>query len=128
MKTFPELDKLLWKSEVISMEGGYPFPELIWLRPVHMTLGMSLVFVLLTVVFQKVRLFNLFSVTVISMLCSVVSAVTLYASGYIVDEYLGGDEVSFFMFLANLGLSVLNMMIYWGRNSILTYETVNPKK
>lgn len=93
------------------------FPTFIFLRPVYITFIVALVLVLLIVVLQRKNLLNLFSIFSISAICSCVSAVTLYSSGYIVDEYnLGGDEVSFYMFLAIVGLSMLNVIIYHIRN------------
>jgi len=93
--------------------GSYVFPEFIFLRPVFLTFILALLLVMVIVVFQRKKLFNLFSVSFISILCSCVSALAIYASGYIVDEYnLGGDEISFFMFLATVALSILNVLIY----------------
>ncbi|MDQ0888868.1 putative effector of murein hydrolase [Paenibacillus sp. V4I9] len=98
--------------------GSYVFPEFIFLRPVFVTFILALLVVMVIVVFQKKKLLNLFSVLFISSICCSVSALTIYASGYIVDEYnLGGDEISFFMFLAIVALSILNILIYLSKNN-----------
>ena len=48
-----------------------------------------------------------FSLWFISVLCIGVSAITLFMSGFIVDEYnLGGDPQSFCMFIALVVLVV----------------------
>lgn len=50
------------------------------------------------------------------ILCIGVSAITLFMSGFIVDEYnLGGDAQSFCMFIAIGCISGLNVIIYYRR-------------
>lgn len=62
---------------------------------------------------QRKYLINGFSLVFILLICLVTSAVTLFASGFIVDEYnLAGDEQSFYMFLIIVGLCIINYIVY----------------
>ncbi len=91
-----------------------PFPEFIYLRPIFIAFIIILVFVSATVSFQrKNKLLNHFSFYSITFICLLIPTITLTASGYIVDEYgLGGDAVSFDMWIAIVGLSVLNTFVF----------------
>ena len=74
------------------------------------------ILVMLIVSIQKKELINEFSLWFISILCVGVSAITLFMSGFIVDEYnLGGDSVSFDMFIGIVCISGLNFIIYYRR-------------
>ena len=74
------------------------------------------ILVMLIVSTQKKELINAFSLWFISILCIGVSAITLFMSGFIVDEYnLGGDAQSFCMFIAIGCISGLNLIIYYRR-------------
>ncbi len=71
---------------------------------------------MLIVLRQKKELINEFSLWFISILCVGVSAITLFMSGFIIDEYsLGGDGQSFSMFIAIGCISGLNFVIYYRR-------------
>ena len=72
---------------------------------------------MLIVSIQKKERINEFSLWFISILCIGVSAITLFMSGFIVDEYnLGGDSLSFDMFIGIVCISGLNFIIYYRRN------------
>ena len=74
------------------------------------------ILVMLIVLRQKKELINEFSLWFISVLCIGVSAITLFMSGFIVDEYnLGGDPQSFCMFIVIGCISGLNFIIYYRR-------------
>lgn len=93
------------------------FPTFVFLRPVYIAFIVTLVLVLLIVLIQRKKVLKLFSVFSISAICSIIAAITLYSIGYIVDEYnLEGDVISFIMFLAVIGLSSLNVIVYFINN------------
>ena len=74
------------------------------------------ILVMLIVSTQKKELINEFSLWFISILCIGVSAITLFMSGFIVDEYnLAGDAQSFNMCIAIGCISGLNFIIYYRR-------------
>lgn len=87
--------------------------EFVYLRPVFKCILVASILVMLIVLRQKKELINEFSLWFISILCVGVSAITLFMSGFIVDEYsLGGDAQSFSMFIAIGCISGLNFIIY----------------
>ncbi|MDM5317121.1 hypothetical protein QUF49_14025 [Fictibacillus sp. b24] len=90
------------------------FPEFIYLRPIFIAFIIILFLVLGAVSIQrKNKLLNQFSFYSITFICLLISTITLTASGYIVDDYgLGGDEVSFYMWMAIVGLSALNTFVF----------------
>ncbi|MDF2066851.1 hypothetical protein [Bacillus sp. Cr_A10] len=91
----------------------YQFPEFIYLRPVFIGFIIILLVLLFGVIFLNKNIVNLFSVVSITFICTSVSAITLYSSGYIVDEYnLAGDPISFYMFFVILVLAFLNLIIF----------------
>ncbi|MCR6784949.1 MULTISPECIES: hypothetical protein [Bacillus cereus group] len=90
--------------------------EFVYLRPVFKSILATSILVMLIVLRQKKELINEFSLWFISVLCIGVSAITLFMSGFIVDEYnLGGDVQSFNMFIAIGCISGLNFIIYYRR-------------
>ncbi|KQL35982.1 hypothetical protein [Psychrobacillus sp. FJAT-21963] len=94
----------------------YQFPEFIYLRPVFIGFIIILLVLLFGVIFLNKNIVNLFSVVSITFICTSVSAITLYSSGYIVDEYnLAGDPISFYMFFVILVLAFLNLIIFMTR-------------
>ncbi|ALC85479.1 hypothetical protein AM499_06375 [Bacillus sp. FJAT-22090] len=94
----------------------YQFPEFIYLRPVFIGFIIILLVLLFGVIFLNKNIVNLFSVVSITFICISVSAITLYSSGYIVDEYnLAGDPISFYMFFVILVLAFLNLIIFMTR-------------
>ena len=85
--------------------------EFVYLRPVFKSILAASILVMLIVLRQKKELINEFSLWFISVLCIGVSAITLFMSGFIVDEYnLGGDPQSFCMFIAIGCISGLNSL------------------
>ena len=94
----------------------YQFPEFIYLRPVFIGFIIILLVLLFGVIFLNKNIVNLFSVVSITFICTSVSAITLYSSGYIVDEYnLAGDPISFYMFFIILVLSIVNLLVFTTR-------------
>lgn len=90
--------------------------EFVFLRPVFKCVLAASILVMLIVSTQKKELINAFSLWFISILCIGVSAITLFMSGFIVDEYnLCGDAQSFCMFIAIGCISGLNLIIYYRR-------------
>jgi len=59
------------------------------------------------------RFINWFAFRFILSICFLIPAMLLYMGGYIVDEFgLGGDPVTFDMFLIIAGLCVVNLIVY----------------
>lgn len=66
----------------------------------------------------KIKVINAFTIASISIISIFVSAQVLFYIGIIADEInLGGDPVSFYMFLIILGLGCSNPIIYFYRHS-----------
>ncbi|MEK5113745.1 hypothetical protein ABEX39_16100 [Bacillus albus] len=90
--------------------------EFVFLRPVFKSILAASILVMLIVSIQKKELINAFSLWFISILCIGVSAITLFMTGFIVDEYnLAGDAQSFSTFIAIGCISGLNFIIYYRR-------------
>ncbi|PGS97456.1 hypothetical protein COC98_12965 [Bacillus anthracis] len=90
--------------------------EFVFLRPVFKCILAASILVMLIVSIQKKELINAFSLWFISILCIGVSAITLFMTGFIVDEYnLAGDAQSFSTFIAISCISGLNFIIYYRR-------------
>lgn len=92
--------------------------EFIFLRPVFIVIMIALIVLLIIISLQKTKIINLFSLLFILFICAIVSAITLYMSGYIVDAYgLAGDSAIFFMFLVIIGLCFVNLFVYTTRTN-----------
>ncbi|KZE69250.1 hypothetical protein AWM68_03000 [Fictibacillus phosphorivorans] len=91
-----------------------PYPEFIYLRPIFIAFIIILFIVLAAISIQRKNKFlNHFSFYSITLICLIIPTITLTASGYIVDDYnLGGDEISFYMWMAIVGLSVFNTFVF----------------
>lgn len=108
------LNMLIFRCNVLEKEKE--MEEFVYLRPVFKSILAASILVMLIVLRQKKELINEFSLWFISVLCIGVSAITLFMSGFIVDEYnLGGDPQSFCMFIAIGCISGLNFIIYYRR-------------
>lgn len=108
------LNMLMFRCNVLGK--GERDGEFVYLRPVFKSILAASILVMLIVLRQKKELINEFSLWFISVLCIGVSAITLFMSGFIVDEYnLGGDVQSFNMFIAIGCISGLNFIIYYRR-------------
>ncbi|REJ09041.1 hypothetical protein [Halobacillus trueperi] len=85
----------------------------VMLRPVFILLVLVSILVTIFLIFQKeekVSGWTLFFVTSMSL---IIGSVCLYSSGYIVDEFgLGGDPVSFYLYIALFPVSLLNILLY----------------
>lgn len=98
------------------LEKEKQMEEFVYLRPVFKSILAASILAMLIVSTQKKELINEFSLWFISILCIGVSAITLFMSGFIVDEYnLSGDAVSFNMFIGIGLISGLNFIIYYRR-------------
>ncbi|MCP3738133.1 hypothetical protein [Rossellomorea sp. BNER] len=89
------------------------------LRPIFITfLIVSLILFLIVILPRtKNKRINGFTVTSLSIISILISAQVLFYDGVIVDELnLGGDAVSFYMFLAIVVFSILNPIIYFVRH------------
>lgn len=89
------------------------------LRPIFVTfLIVSLILLVIIILPRtKNKVINGFTVACISILSILVSAQILFYCGIIVDEInLGGDAVSTYLFLAIAVISILNLIIYFGRH------------
>lgn len=81
--------------------------EFVYLRPVFKSILAASILVMLIVLRQKKELINEFSLWFISVLCIGVSAITLFMSGFIVDEYNLGEIHNRFVCLLRLVVLVV---------------------
>ncbi|WP_203364286.1 hypothetical protein [Bacillus sp. REN10] len=96
------------------------FATFAYLRPVFFSFIVILSLLLLTVIFHKYTEKAVNGLFVISICAISVfsSALLLYLEGIIVDELnLGGDEVTFYLFISVVSLSVANVVIYFWKHS-----------
>ncbi len=94
------------------MDGAEVFSNF---RPIYMLFIVILLLSVLIAIFQRkgVYLLGGFARITISLLCSVVSAFLTYQIGILSDELgVGGDPVSFMMFVAVVILSIVNVIIF----------------
>ncbi|VEF46973.1 group-specific protein [Bacillus freudenreichii] len=102
----------------------YQVQEFIYLRPAFIAVIIFL-FALLTLIFSRKRFLTRFSFFSILFICFSVSSILLISSGYIVDAYgLGGDAPSFYMWLAIVGLSVINIFVFLRKESLNSTRAV----
>lgn len=91
----------------------------ILLRPIFSTiLVISLIlFIMLLIPRFNSKIINGFTVLSLSAFSILVSGQLLFYNGIIVDEIgLGGDPISFFIFLAIVGMGIINLIIYFYKN------------
>lgn len=94
------------------MDGAEVFSNF---RPIYTLFIVILLLSVLIVIFQRKRVYLLggFARITLSLLCSVVSAFLTYQIGILSDELgVGGDPVSFMMFIAVVILSIVNVIIF----------------
>ncbi|MFD2444565.1 hypothetical protein ACFSO7_11365 [Bacillus sp. CGMCC 1.16607] len=88
-------------------------------RPILISFIVLLMIFLLASIFYKGKhklIIRAFMV-IVSLICTILSAKYMWDIGIIADEKgIGGDPVSFFMFLFIVGLSILNFIIVSFRN------------
>ncbi|SNT54630.1 hypothetical protein SAMN05444672_14621 [Bacillus sp. OK838] len=87
-----------------------------WSRLVFITFIISLIVISIILLVQRNRnnIVNGFTISIISIISLIVSGINLIITGYIADELnLAGDIISSNMFLIILGLSILNLFIYF---------------
>jgi hypothetical protein len=90
------------------------------LRPTLITILIVSLLLFIKVIFpkEKIKIINGFTIVSISIISIFISAQVLFYIGIIADEInLGGDPVSFNMFLIILGLSCINSIIYFYRHN-----------
>ncbi|RRN67112.1 hypothetical protein EI200_23800 [Peribacillus simplex] len=92
-----------------------------FLRLVFITLIISLIIISIILLAKKrSNLVNGFTVSITSIMSIIVSGINLIIMGYIADELnLAGDVISFYMFLIILGLSIVNLFIYFKKTVFL---------
>jgi hypothetical protein len=95
-----------------------------FLRLVFITFIISLIVISVILLVQRKRnnFVNGFTVSIISIISIIVSGIILIIEGYIADELnLAGDAITSYMFFVILGLSILNLFIYFkNKNRIIS--------
>ena len=95
-----------------------------FLRLVFITFIISLIVISVILLVQRKQnnFVNGFTVSIISIISIIVSGIILIIEGYIADELnLAGDAITSYMFLVILGLSILNLFIYFkNKNRIIS--------
>ncbi|MGG0823542.1 hypothetical protein ABE099_11725 [Paenibacillus turicensis] len=93
------------------VDGAY-----IGFRPIYILFILLLVCSLFAMAFFKRKIINGFTVISFSVTFLFVSALLLYQTGIIVDELgIGGDPISFVMFIAIACLALFNPIYYYRR-------------
>lgn len=95
------------------------------LRPVFSTILIATLLLFLIIVIPKLKnkMINGFTVVSMTAISALVSGQLLYYSGIIVDEIgLGGDPVSFYLFLAITGTGFINLVIYFSTHGNIRRE------
>lgn len=93
-----------------------------WSRLVFSTFIISSLVISIVLLVQRNRnsMVNGFTITLVSFISIIVSGINFIIIGYIADELnMAGDIVSFNMFLVVLGLSILNLFIYFKKKKDL---------
>jgi len=91
-----------------------------YFRPIYIAIIIVLLLLLLFSIFYKwkYRLIIGITMSIVSLFSIMISAYYLAEIGIIADEKnMGGDPVSFNMFLLIVGLSILNPVIFMKRNT-----------
>ncbi|WP_253275508.1 hypothetical protein [Rossellomorea aquimaris] len=87
-----------------------------WSRLVFSTFIISLLVISIVLLVQRNwnSMVNGFTITLFSCISIIISGINFIIIGYIADELnMAGDIASFYMFLVVLGLSILNLFIYF---------------
>ena len=115
-----------WREvEMYTYESFETLGVFTLLRPIFITIlvvSLLLFFVIIIPKFKN-KVINGFTVLVLSVISILVSGQLLFYHGIIVDEIgLGGDPVSFYIFLAIVGIGILNLIIYFSRRGRINKE------
>ena len=89
-------------------------------RPIFVTFVILCLILFINVILPKTKskIVNGFTVTSLSIVSIIVSGQLLFDIGIIADEInLGGDPVSFYMFIVIVGFGLINPVIYFIRHS-----------
>ncbi|ADU28881.1 hypothetical protein [Evansella cellulosilytica] len=91
----------------------YEIPNVIFLRPVFIVFIIILCALLIFSIVQKREIVNMFSIVSITVISVVISALCLYATGYIADEYgAGSDATSTILCMVVALLALINVIVY----------------
>ncbi|GAA4830816.1 hypothetical protein GCM10023310_04890 [Paenibacillus vulneris] len=88
-------------------------------RPIYLLLIIVLIVSVLVMLFQKKHypLVNGFTISLILCICLIVSGFMTYQIGILSDALsMGGDPVSFIMFIIVAILSVISLLVYLGKS------------
>jgi hypothetical protein len=89
-----------------------------YLRPIFITFIILLILLFIAILQNnKQKLVNTFSVFSISVISVLISGITLFIEGSIVDNLnLSGDSVSTYLFFIIVILCVVNLFLYFRKN------------
>lgn len=88
------------------------------LRPTFITILAVSLFIFFMIIIPKFnnKMINGFTVLSLSAISILVAAQLLFYEGFFVDEIgLGGDSVSFYLFLAIAGMGIINLTLYFSK-------------
>ncbi|WLR57390.1 hypothetical protein LC048_11355 [Mesobacillus subterraneus] len=105
----------MYTTETFVTDGVFTL-----MRPIFFTLLILSILLFILIISRKLRgkLLNGFSVVSLSIILGVITVQVTYYDAIIVDEIgLGGDPTTFFLALINLGISILNPMLFFWLNS-----------
>lgn len=85
-----------------------------YLRPIFITFIVLLILLFIAILqSNKQKLVNAFSVFSISLISVIISGITLFIEGSIVDDLnLSGDSVSTYLFFVIVILCIVNLFLY----------------
>jgi hypothetical protein len=89
-----------------------------YLRPIFITFIVLLILLFIAILqSNKQKLVNAFSVFSISLISVIISGITLFIEGSIVDDLnLSGDSVSTYLFFVIVILCIVNLFLYFRKS------------
>ena len=119
--------KMNWREvEMYTYESFETLGAFTLLRPIFITFLVVSLLLFFVIIIPKFKNKVINGITVIGLtgISILVSGQLLFYHGIIVDELgLGGDPVSFYIFLAIVGIGIVNLIIYFLMNKVTKAST-----
>ena len=119
--------KMNWREiEMYTYESFEALGAFTLLRPIFITFLVVSLLLFFAIIIPKFKNKVINGITVIGLtgISILVSGQLLFYHGIIVDELgLGGDPVSFYIFLAIVGIGIVNLIIYFLMNKVTKAST-----
>ncbi|MFE6169741.1 acyl-CoA dehydrogenase [Viridibacillus arvi] len=101
----------MYTYEMFEIDGVFTL-----FRPLFITMLLLSILLFIAIILPKVRkrYINTFTVVSISIVTVLLSTQLLFMDGIIVDELnLDGDKITFYVFIATVGISFVNIISYF---------------